>query len=180
MLSDTQPFGVYCLQQWFSKSYSQYIIYMCLEMSLILFRCKLVECRIILCFLYSQGLADNTVIAKVNNNVWDLDRPLEEDCSLQLLKFDDEEAQAVSQHHLRSSPMFTICPYNCLWSRRRKCSSFKLHLTPQFAHFWNGYNCTEHLKWSNLWYLMQCLKTTQQILCLLSSYLLWANTPVQQ
>lgn len=44
----------------------------------------------------SQGLADNTVIAKVNNEVWDLDRPLEADCSLQLLKFDDEEAQAVS------------------------------------------------------------------------------------
>ncbi|KAJ8391696.1 hypothetical protein AAFF_G00086460 [Aldrovandia affinis] len=46
----------------------------------------------------SQGLADNTVIAKVNNGVWDLDRPLEEDCSLQLLKFDDEEAQAVYWH----------------------------------------------------------------------------------
>ncbi|KAM7391270.1 hypothetical protein PAMP_021970 [Pampus punctatissimus] len=46
----------------------------------------------------SQGLADNTVIAKVNNNVWDLDRPLEDDCSLQLLKFDDEEAQAVYWH----------------------------------------------------------------------------------
>ncbi|KAL7836576.1 hypothetical protein AOLI_G00278600 [Acnodon oligacanthus] len=46
----------------------------------------------------SQGLADNTVIAKVNNVVWDLDRPLEGDCSLQLLKFDDEEAQAVYWH----------------------------------------------------------------------------------
>uniref|UniRef100_A0A3P8QDH3 threonine--tRNA ligase n=1 Tax=Astatotilapia calliptera TaxID=8154 RepID=A0A3P8QDH3_ASTCA len=45
-----------------------------------------------------QGLADNTVIAKVNDSVWDLDRPLEEDCSLQLLKFDDEEAQAVYWH----------------------------------------------------------------------------------
>uniref|UniRef100_A0A671RE31 threonine--tRNA ligase n=1 Tax=Sinocyclocheilus anshuiensis TaxID=1608454 RepID=A0A671RE31_9TELE len=44
----------------------------------------------------SQGLADNTVISKVNNAVWDLDRPLEEDCSLVFLKFDDEEAQAVS------------------------------------------------------------------------------------
>lgn len=54
--------------------------------------------RLLFCFslLNSQGLADNTVIAKVNNSVWDLDRPLEEDCSLQLLKFDDEEAQAVS------------------------------------------------------------------------------------
>ncbi|XP_046871940.1 threonine--tRNA ligase 1, cytoplasmic [Hypomesus transpacificus] len=46
----------------------------------------------------SQGLADNTVIAKVNKVVWDLDRPLEEDCTLQLLKFDDEEAQAVYWH----------------------------------------------------------------------------------
>lgn len=46
----------------------------------------------------SQGLADNTVISKVNNMVWDLDRPLEEDCSLVFLKFDDEEAQAVYWH----------------------------------------------------------------------------------
>ncbi|XP_054373867.1 threonine--tRNA ligase 1, cytoplasmic isoform X2 [Molothrus ater] len=46
----------------------------------------------------SQGLADNTVIAKVNKVVWDLDRPLEEDCSLELLKFEDEEAQAVYWH----------------------------------------------------------------------------------
>ena len=52
--------------------------------------------------LNSQGLADSTVIAKVNGNVWDLDRALEQDCSLQLLKFDDEEAQAVSylQHRV--------------------------------------------------------------------------------
>ncbi|NXP10641.1 SYTC protein, partial [Thinocorus orbignyianus] len=46
----------------------------------------------------SQGLADNTVIAKVNKMVWDLDRPLEGDCTLELLKFEDEEAQAVYWH----------------------------------------------------------------------------------
>ncbi|XP_053859066.1 threonine--tRNA ligase 1, cytoplasmic [Vidua macroura] len=46
----------------------------------------------------SQGLADNTVVAKVNKVVWDLDRALEEDCSLELLKFEDEEAQAVYWH----------------------------------------------------------------------------------
>lgn len=46
----------------------------------------------------SQGLADNTVIAKVNNVLWDLDRPLEFSCKLQLLKFDDPEAQAVFWH----------------------------------------------------------------------------------
>lgn len=46
----------------------------------------------------SQGLADNTVVAKVNGEVWDLDRVLETDCTLQLLKFDDAEAQAVFWH----------------------------------------------------------------------------------
>uniref|UniRef100_A0A8C3SGU5 threonine--tRNA ligase n=1 Tax=Chelydra serpentina TaxID=8475 RepID=A0A8C3SGU5_CHESE len=46
----------------------------------------------------SRGLADNTVIAKVNGELWDLDRPLEGDCSLELLTFDNEEAQAVYWH----------------------------------------------------------------------------------
>lgn len=46
----------------------------------------------------SQGLADNTVISKVNGEVWDLDRVLEGNCTLQLLKFDDPEAQAVFWH----------------------------------------------------------------------------------
>ncbi|XP_051174135.1 threonine--tRNA ligase 1, cytoplasmic isoform X2 [Leptopilina boulardi] len=46
----------------------------------------------------STGLADNAVISKVNNVLWDLDRPLESDCKLQLLKFDDPEAQQVFWH----------------------------------------------------------------------------------
>ncbi|XP_013783023.1 threonine--tRNA ligase, cytoplasmic-like isoform X2 [Limulus polyphemus] len=46
----------------------------------------------------SQGLADNTVIAKVNGVLWDLDRPLENSCNLQLLKFDCEEGQQVFWH----------------------------------------------------------------------------------
>lgn len=46
----------------------------------------------------SRGLADNAVIAKVNDELWDLDRPLEGDCSLELLMFDNEEAQAVYWH----------------------------------------------------------------------------------
>ncbi|XP_029430627.1 threonine--tRNA ligase 2, cytoplasmic-like isoform X2 [Rhinatrema bivittatum] len=45
-----------------------------------------------------QGLADNAVIAKVNCELWDLDRPLEGDCLLDLLMFDNEEAQAVYWH----------------------------------------------------------------------------------
>ncbi|XP_067390642.1 threonine--tRNA ligase 2, cytoplasmic [Emydura macquarii macquarii] len=46
----------------------------------------------------SRGLADNSVIAKVNGELWDLDRPLEGDCSVELLTFDNEEAQAVYWH----------------------------------------------------------------------------------
>ncbi|MBN3314124.1 SYTC2 ligase, partial [Atractosteus spatula] len=46
----------------------------------------------------SQGLADSAVIARVNGELWDLDRPLETDCSLELLRFDHEDAQAVYWH----------------------------------------------------------------------------------
>uniref|UniRef100_A0A8C8EFW2 threonine--tRNA ligase n=1 Tax=Otus sunia TaxID=257818 RepID=A0A8C8EFW2_9STRI len=65
----------------------------------------------------SQGLADNTVIAKVNKTVWDLDRPLEEDCTLELLKFEDEEAQAYNKFKCRilnekvNTPTTTV--YRC-------------------------------------------------------------------
>ncbi|KAI5237221.1 Threonine--Trna Ligase 2, Cytoplasmic [Manis pentadactyla] len=46
----------------------------------------------------SQELAENTVVAKVNGELWDLDRPLEGDSTLELLMFDNEEAQAVYWH----------------------------------------------------------------------------------
>jgi len=46
----------------------------------------------------SKGLADSTVVAKVNGEVWDLDRVLEGDAKLELVKFDDEEGQAVFWH----------------------------------------------------------------------------------
>lgn len=46
----------------------------------------------------SQGLADNTVVAKVNNELWDLDRPLEKNCKLELMKFDSHDGQQVFWH----------------------------------------------------------------------------------
>uniref|UniRef100_A0A8C5H7Z9 threonine--tRNA ligase n=1 Tax=Gouania willdenowi TaxID=441366 RepID=A0A8C5H7Z9_GOUWI len=46
----------------------------------------------------SQGLADNAVISRVNGELWDLDRPLEHDCSLEILHFDNDDAQAVYWH----------------------------------------------------------------------------------
>jgi len=56
----------------------------------------------------SKGLADNTVIAKVNDELWDLERPLEDSCNLKLLKFDDEEGKYVFWHstaHLMGEAM---------------------------------------------------------------------------
>ncbi|EKM56703.1 uncharacterized protein PHACADRAFT_194288 [Phanerochaete carnosa HHB-10118-sp] len=46
----------------------------------------------------SQGLADRTVIAKVNGQVWDLERPLEGSCTLELLDFDHPEGKRVFWH----------------------------------------------------------------------------------
>ena len=31
------------------------------------------------------------MISKVNGELWDIDRPLEKDCTLKFLKFDDDE-----------------------------------------------------------------------------------------
>ncbi|KAK5602662.1 hypothetical protein CRENBAI_004791 [Crenichthys baileyi] len=46
----------------------------------------------------SQSLGDSAVISRVNGELWDLDRPLEQDCSLEILRFDNEDAQAVYWH----------------------------------------------------------------------------------
>lgn len=46
----------------------------------------------------SAGLANNTVISKVNGGLWDLDRPLEGDCSLELINFTSKEGKEVYWH----------------------------------------------------------------------------------
>lgn len=46
----------------------------------------------------SKGLADKCVVAKVNGELWDLQRLFEGDATLELVKFDDEEGQAVFWH----------------------------------------------------------------------------------
>ncbi|KAL9651597.1 hypothetical protein ABK040_001542 [Willaertia magna] len=46
----------------------------------------------------SQGLAQNVVVAKVDDQLFDLGRPLEGDCKLKLLKWDAKEAQEVYWH----------------------------------------------------------------------------------
>merc|ERR1711981_828971 len=46
----------------------------------------------------SKGLADNCVVAKVDDEEWDLDRPFEKSCSLKLVKFDDDDGKKVFWH----------------------------------------------------------------------------------
>ena len=46
----------------------------------------------------SKSLFENTVIARVNGELWDLERPLEESCKLELLKFDDPDGKKVFWH----------------------------------------------------------------------------------
>jgi len=46
----------------------------------------------------SQGLANASIVAKVDGQLWDMGRPLEQDCTLELLKWDSEEAREVFWH----------------------------------------------------------------------------------
>jgi len=47
----------------------------------------------------SKNLAEKSIVAKVNNTtLWDLGRPLEEDCELELLEWAEAEAQQVFWH----------------------------------------------------------------------------------
>ena len=46
----------------------------------------------------SKGLAGQVVVSKVNDQLWDSFRPLEEDCTLELVKFDSDEAKKVFWH----------------------------------------------------------------------------------
>lgn len=46
----------------------------------------------------AKSLGDRIVIAKVNGNLWDLNRPLEESCSLELIDFENDEGKRVFWH----------------------------------------------------------------------------------
>lgn len=46
----------------------------------------------------SEGLARNVLAAKVNNNVWDLNRPIREDAQVQLLTWNDPEGKSTYWH----------------------------------------------------------------------------------
>ncbi|MDP8219997.1 MAG: threonine--tRNA ligase [Candidatus Stygibacter frigidus] len=61
----------------------------------------------------SQGLADQTVAARVNGKLVDVNKPILEDASLELLKFDSEEGQEVYWHstaHLMAQAVQQLFP----------------------------------------------------------------------
>jgi threonyl-tRNA synthetase len=63
----------------------------------------------------AKSLAEKTVIAKVNNQLWDLTRELEEDCELQLLSFDSEDGKKVFfLLILGLLAFFCACPWRSL------------------------------------------------------------------
>lgn len=46
----------------------------------------------------SKSLASNALISKVNEVLWDMNRPLEDDCSLRLFTFDTDEGRDTFWH----------------------------------------------------------------------------------
>lgn len=46
----------------------------------------------------SKSLASNALIAKVNGVLWDMNRPLEDDCKLELFTFDTDEGRDTFWH----------------------------------------------------------------------------------
>src|SRR5882757_9050866 len=61
----------------------------------------------------SPRLADDALVAKVNGNLWDLDRPLEADSTLQILTPKKPEALEVYRHstaHLLAAAVLELFP----------------------------------------------------------------------
>jgi threonyl-tRNA synthetase len=61
----------------------------------------------------SEGLARNVYAAKVNGQVWDSTRPIQEDSTLQLLTWDDSEGKSTMWHssaHLMAEALESIYP----------------------------------------------------------------------
>jgi len=61
----------------------------------------------------SEGLARNVLAAKVNGEVWDLTRPIHKDSTIQLLTWQDKEAQSTFWHssaHLMAEALEAIYP----------------------------------------------------------------------
>lgn len=66
----------------------------------------------------SEGLAKKVLAASVNGQVWDASRPLEDDCSLKLLTWDDAEGKSTFWHssaHLMAEAVESAFPGVKFW-----------------------------------------------------------------
>jgi len=66
----------------------------------------------------SEGLARKVLVAKVNNEVWDVTRPITEDASLQLITWDDQEGKNTFWHssaHLMAEAVESMFPGVKFW-----------------------------------------------------------------
>jgi len=70
------------------------------------------------------------VISKVDGVLWDLDRPLEKSCSLQLLKFDDDEGNTL----LRRRCYHEVFSDECF----KKLLTYQYFLLTAQAVFWHS------------------------------------------
>lgn len=61
----------------------------------------------------SKGLANSALISAVNDELWDMSRPLEGDCKLELFKFDSDKGRDTlwhsSAHILGQVKSFFFC-----------------------------------------------------------------------
>lgn len=57
-----------------------------------------VTCPLDIAKRLSNSLPDKVIVARVNDQLWDLTRPFEGDCNLELLDWDDKEAREVFWH----------------------------------------------------------------------------------
>src|SRR5690606_12716012 len=61
----------------------------------------------------SEGLARNVLAAKVNGEVWDATRPIQQDATVQLLTWNDQEGKATFWHssaHLMAEALEALYP----------------------------------------------------------------------
>ena len=67
----------------------------------------------------SKGLAKKVVVAKVDGATWDMARPLQGDCALQLLSFEDPEGKEVRGRTLGSGSSLWVLDWGLLLLRRQ-------------------------------------------------------------
>ncbi|MBL4625317.1 MAG: threonine--tRNA ligase [Flavobacteriales bacterium] len=61
----------------------------------------------------SEGLARNVLAAKIDNEVWDSNRPITQDCNLKLLTWNDDDGKATMWHssaHLMAEALESLYP----------------------------------------------------------------------